>query len=118
MLRELVDDLAADLAAAGRPVATDPRNAHPPCVLVLPDRVEPRTSCRFDVELRVLLIAPGVGNGDALDVLDAMLSDVMAVLPRHAPAQLASWTSPHTGEQLLTWQIPYRATITTNGATP
>lgn len=118
MLTALVDELAAALATTGRHVATDPRNAHPPCVLVLPERVEPRTACRFDVELRVLLIAPGIGNGDALAVLDELLSDVMGALPRHTAAQLAAWTSPHTGEQLLAWQLPYRATLTTNGDTP
>ena len=73
--------LAADLAAVGVRVATDPAAAQAPCVLVGPvTRVERDGVCAYSCEVPVWLIAPAPGNQQAVDWLGARITTVMDAL--------------------------------------
>jgi hypothetical protein len=100
-LGELVDVIRA----AGISTSTDPRDIHPPCALVVARTIRPKTSSRVEVEAEVLLIAPGVGNGDALEWLDGALAAVWAALPIRWPAELVATTGPGTGVKLLAYSL-------------
>ena len=103
VLQSDLEALAARLTAAGIAASTDPRNVHPPAVLLLPERLEPRTSCKVRAVVRVLVIAPGPGHGDALEWLDSAADKVWAALGR-MPLQLTSYDAPATGAPLLAYE--------------
>lgn len=60
-----------------------------------------RSSVLSRVRADVLLIAPGVGNGDAMGWLYDALPKAWKALDRRPDAQLVVWVSPHAGTQLL-----------------
>lgn len=83
--------LAADLAATGLDVATNPKHAHAPCVLVGPiTDVEVAGSCAWDIQVPVYLIAPAPGDSKAVDWLAQHITDVM-VLCGDATATLGTY---------------------------
>lgn len=84
-LGELVDAIRA----AGISASTDPRDAVPPCALVMARAIAPRTSCRIAVEAEILLIAPGVGDGDAIEWLGGALDATWGAVGRW-PAELTA----------------------------
>lgn len=104
VLADELEAIAGKITAEGVAATTDVRNLHPPAVLVLPERVEPRTSCLVRAIIRVVILAPGPGNLDALQWTDTALSAVWAAVGRH-PAQLASYDSPATGAALLAYEV-------------
>jgi hypothetical protein len=112
MLAAAVAQIVEQLRGVGLSAVTDPRNAHPPCALVLPRTATPRTSCTARVGMEILLIAPGAGNGDALAWLDTALAAAWHALPVRWPAQLVEWISPHTGTPLLAWSLERDTDIT------
>lgn len=111
MFAAAVEPIRKALQTAGLSAVTDPRNAHPPCALILPRRVSPINACLTEIELEVLLIAPGPANGDALGWLDEALTAAYAALPIRPAAQLVAWTSPHTSTQLLAFSLITRKQI-------
>lgn len=113
MLAPYLQGLAAAIAAQGVRACTDPRDASPPVVLLLPNRIEPRTMDRARAVVRAVLIAPGPGNGDALAWLDDALPAVWAAAGRMLPAQLTAWDSPHTGTELLAYEVEITADLGT-----
>lgn len=106
MLGAVVADLAARITAAGIPAATDPRNFHPPAVLVIPDRCEPRSTTLARVTVRILIASAGPGHGDAVQWLDRALGVVWQVVGRY-PAQLTAIDSPATGAPLLAYEVTF-----------
>lgn len=107
----VLEELVEAVRAAGISTSTDPRDVHPPCALVVARSVTPRTSTRVAIAAEILLIAPGVGNGDALAWLDDALDTVWGVLPLRWPAELVSTVSPSTGQQLLAYSLTRTADI-------
>ncbi len=105
MIGAYLESVAQALRDAGLAATTDPRNAHPPCALVVPRTVTPRSGCLVRVGVEVLLIAPGPGNGDALAWLDEALATAWAAMPLRWPAQLVEFVSPHMGTPLLAWSL-------------
>ena len=99
-LTDALARLAADLTAAGLPATTDPRNFHPPAVLVLWDTVTPRTSCMARADVRLLAVAPGPSHGDALAWLDDAVAAIWSVI-RPVEARMSVVEHPGTGAQLL-----------------
>ena len=106
-LQELVDLIRG----AGINTSTDPRDVQPPCALIVARSVRPRTSTRVVVAAEILLIAPGIGNGDALAWLDEALGLVWDALPLRWPAELVSTVSPTTGQQLLAYSLTRESQI-------
>lgn len=104
-------ELVELLRGAGLNTSTDPRDVQPPCALVVARSVTPRTSTRVAIAAEILLIAPGIGNGDALAWLDDALGTVWGVLPLRWPAELVSTVSPTTGQQLLAYSLTRTADI-------
>jgi len=101
-----IDELVAALIAEGLAATTDPRNAHPPCALVSVESVTPRTSGLVRTTLAVVLIAPGMGNADAIGwIMGTGIPAAWRVLGTRAPGTFGSWTSPHTGVQLLACEL-------------
>jgi hypothetical protein len=79
-LAPALSELVEAIRAAGISASTDPRDAVPPCALVMARAITPRTSCRVTVETEILLIAPGPGDGDAIEWLgDALDATWLAV---------------------------------------
>lgn len=71
MIRELADDVVAQLENAGIPATLDPRNLNPPCALVAPPRFDVIAQqpglTRFDFPVQI--IAPAPANLDSADAL-------------------------------------------------
>lgn len=107
---DLIAELAAKLRATGLHTATDPRDAVPPCAVIFPRVIRPRTSCLARVELQVQLIAPGVGHGDALVWLDSTLGAAWQAIGRWE-ATVVAFDSPQTGVPLLAYEMTYIADI-------
>lgn len=105
--QQLVDQLAAE----GLRTTLDPRNAHPPCVYVEADTLEPHSHCASTATWRLWLISPGGANADALATIDPMLTTAMAALSGYPSGRLVSWASPTTGDSLLAWELSYTARI-------
>jgi hypothetical protein len=103
--------LVEALRSAGLNTSTDPRDVQPPCALVVARSIKPKTSTRAAVAFEVLLIAPGIGNGDALAWLDEALAAVWGALPLRWPAELVSTVSPTTGLQMLAYSLTHTADI-------
>lgn len=93
------------LAAEGINATADPRNAHPPCAFVKVETITPRTPSLIRAETVITLIAPGPGNADALTWLDDALAAVWRAIPTRPGARLVAWTSPHTGQDLLAYEL-------------
>lgn len=111
MLADHLDAIAGKIAAEGVAATTDPRNLHPPAVLVVPETVEPRTSCITRATFRVIAVAPGPGHGDALAWLDTALTAVWAAVGR-TRARLAAYESPASGVPLLAYELTYTHDLT------
>jgi len=108
----IIDEMAnaLQLAAPETAVVTDPRNAAPPCYLLLPRQIVPRTFGNeggVQLEVSVQAIAPGIGHGDALGWLDGALATLWESIGR-AEAQLVAYDSPQTGAALLAYECVYR----------
>lgn len=75
--------LRAELADAIRNastllVATEPKHAHAPCVLVGPiTSIETAGQCAWDIEVPVWVIAPAPGDQKAVDFLALHVTDVL-----------------------------------------
>ncbi|MET0767368.1 MAG: hypothetical protein ABWY50_06975 [Aeromicrobium sp.] len=78
---ERATELAAQLVAAGINATTDPRAATPPCVLVTPPERTYDLSCGYTARWALWALVPGTGNADAHKALDALVDDVVDVLP-------------------------------------
>lgn len=102
---EVLQQVADQLTAGGLRATVEVRDAHPPCALVIGRTWRPVTACLVDVTIDVVLIAPGVGNGDALTWLTGALEQAWEALGRRVEANLTSWTSPHTGQALLSMTL-------------
>lgn len=78
-LAPLRASLAADIATAtSLPVATDPKKAHAPCVLVGPiTDVASVGLCAWQLEIQVWVIAPAPGDAVAVDLLARHVTDVL-----------------------------------------
>ena len=111
MLAAHLADIAGKITAEGVTATTDPRNLHPPAVLVVPETVEPRTSCVYRATFRVIAVAPGPGHGDALAWLDGALGAVWAAVGR-SRARLAAYESPASGAPLLAYELTYTHDLT------
>lgn len=91
-LATLRSDIAAALFPTGIKIATDPRNAQAPCVLVGPIvSVETAGHCAWEVEIPVWLIAPAPGDQKAVDWLAAHITDVMKWLPEVSSTALGTY---------------------------
>lgn len=104
-------ELVELLRGAGLNTSTDPRDVQPPCALVVARSVTPRTSTRVAIAAEILLIAAGIGNGDALAWLDEAIGLAWGALPIRWPAELVSTVSPTTGQQLLAYSLTRTAEI-------
>lgn len=85
--------VAADLTAATTlRVATDPKNAHAPCVLVGPiTEVEVGGLCAWSVTVPVWIIAPAPGDQKAVDLLAQHVTDVIDALPEVTSVVLGTY---------------------------
>jgi hypothetical protein len=80
------------------PVTIDPREIHPPCVLVgAPTGLEP-AACGLAGVVPVLVIAAGPGNADALEVLLPLVEEVCAVIDMAGPATTTTYYVETSGE--------------------
>lgn len=86
-------EVAASVAAATTlRVATEPRQATAPCVLIGPiTEVETGGSCAWQVTIPVWIIAPAPGDQKAVDLLASHVTDVMDALPEVSSAVLGSY---------------------------
>lgn len=83
--------VALDLASTGLRVATDPKHAHAPCVLVGPvTEVEVGGLCAWSCEIPVWLIAPAPGDQRAVDWLAANVTAVIDALDEATTATLGT----------------------------
>lgn len=92
-LAPLRADLAAAIAAATTlPVATDPRAAHAPCVLVGPiTDVERDGPCTWHAELSVYILARSPGDARAIDFLASHVTDVLSACGDESSATLGTY---------------------------
>lgn len=92
-LAPLRAQVAADIAAVTTlNVATDPKSAHAPCVLVGPiTEVESGGVCVWTVTVPVWVIAPAPGDQRAVDLLAGHVTDVMDALPNVSSAVLGTY---------------------------
>lgn len=78
---ERAGELAGKIAAEGVRAVIDPRDANPPCVLVVAVPARTRaTWCAFQYTWRIWCLAPGAGNLDAAVKLDELFAAVDAAL--------------------------------------
>lgn len=106
--------LAADLTATGLHVATNPRKAHAPCVLVGPIvEVSAVGGCAWECTVPVYVVAPAPGDEKAVAWLASVLTDVLdAMAADTEPATLGTYD---VGQgDLPAYEIT--ATLTANGA--
>lgn len=73
--------IAAAIEAGGVAVATDPRAATPPCVLIPPPNFRADLSCGATAEWALHALAPGPGNADAVQALSKLIGAVEDVIP-------------------------------------
>lgn len=108
-LQTAAAEVVEALRAAGIRVTEDPRSVNPPAVLVMPDVTIRNTTREVTVTLRVILIAPGPGNLDALRKLDVMADQVIPALDAAGlpimGGRIVSMSHPATGEDLLTYDL-------------
>ena len=69
-----------DLTAAGLRVTLDPRNVNPPCVLLVPPRVEMDLNCGGTAEFKAFILVPPPANLDAWRLADDMAVKVGGVV--------------------------------------
>jgi hypothetical protein len=81
----VLEDIAADLRAAGVQASVDPRNINPPGVLVRMDAIEPgagKLCGKATMGFTLILVVPEIGETGAyytLDELDALVRSVVDV---------------------------------------
>lgn len=73
--------LAERLEDSGIAATCDPRSANPPCILITPPTGTVDHMCGATGAWTLFALSPTTANADAWKVLDAMLTDVMDVLP-------------------------------------
>jgi len=79
LLNAALAELAATLGTiTGLPVARDPRNLTPGCVLISAPSGTAFNYNVADIDVPVLIISSGPGNQDALDQLLTILSQLLA----------------------------------------
>lgn len=76
ILTRLEDAAAAAAAPGARPVsvAADPRNAHPPGLLITPPTRTYDLSCGHTATWTIVALAPGPGNADSWQALDSLVA--------------------------------------------
>ena len=92
-LSPLRAELAQAIAAATTlPVATDPRGAHAPCVLVGPiTDVQRDGPCTWLAEVSVYVLAPAPGDARSVDLLAAHITDVLGACGDESSATLGTY---------------------------
>lgn len=92
-LSPLRAELAASIAEATTlPVATDPRAAHAPCVLVGPITDVARDGvCSWRAEISVYILAPAPGDSRSVDLLAKHVTDVLGACGHDSSATLGTY---------------------------
>lgn len=95
-LDEALRSLAAEYAAAGLRVATDPQNINPPCVYVALDQKDPAalSGDAYTAQWSVLLIAPNSGQLAALRALSELEAVAVTVAPPLGPTTAEEFSLP------------------------
>lgn len=80
--RARADELVEQLVAAGIKATTDPRAAHPPCVLATPPArtYDVNTEAGYSAEWVLWALAPAPGSAASWDKLDELVDAVASVL--------------------------------------
>ncbi len=103
------------LTAGGLRATGDPRNAHPPCVVVELGTADRTARCRVDCTVTATLLAPGAPNADALAALDSMHATAAAALDADGlpwtAGQLVTYAAPTTGDPLPAYELTIPITL-------
>lgn len=75
------DEIVDSLRSAGLRVATDQRDANPPCVLVTPNRLDLSLGGLYAAQFAVAFIAPDYGIDRAFTLLTTMIEQAADAVP-------------------------------------
>src|SRR5699024_929330 len=78
-----IREIADILSSADYRVVLEHRAINPPCVLVIPSRVDTFTLCGGELQASVIPIVPAVSGLHDYEVLDEMLDGILDTLDPH-----------------------------------